>query len=150
MLYFKGFHGVTLYRVANHLLRNGENLLAFSLQSKISEVFGMDLHPRAQIGKGVMFDHAQGIVVGETAVIGDGCIIFHNVTLGGTGSRGGDRHPKLGKNVLVGAGTVIVGNILIGDNTKIAAGSVVTKSLPANVTATGVPAKIHVRRKKKV
>ena len=84
----------------------------------------MDLHPRSRIGKGVMFDHAQGIVVGETAVIGDGCSIFHNVSLLGTGTKGGDRHPKLGKNVLIGAGAVIVGNISIGDNTKVAAGSV--------------------------
>ena len=109
----------------------------------------MDLHPKAVIGKGVMFDHAQGIVVGETAEVGDGCSIFHNVTLGGTGSKGGDRHPKLGKNVLIGAGAVIVGNIHIGDNTKIAAGSVVIESLPANVTATGVPAKIFVRKPRK-
>ena len=93
-----------------------------------------------------MFDHAQGIVVGETAVVGDGCSIYHNVTLGGTGSRGGDRHPKLGKNVLIGAGAVICGNITIGDNTRVAAGSVVMENLPANVTATGVPAKILVRR----
>lgn len=106
----------------------------------------MDLHPKCTIGKGVMFDHAQGIVVGETAIVGDGCSIFHNVTLGGTGSRGGDRHPKLGKNVLIGAGAVIAGNITIGDNTRVAAGSVVMENLPANVTATGVPAKILVRR----
>jgi len=109
----------------------------------------MDLHPRSKIGKGVMFDHAQGIVVGETAVVGDGCSIFHNVTLGGTGSKGGDRHPKLGKNVLIGAGAVIVGNISIGDNTKVAAGSVVVESLPGNVTATGVPAVILKRRPRK-
>jgi serine O-acetyltransferase len=94
-----------------------------------------------------MFDHAQGIVVGETAVVGDGCSIFHNVTLGGTGDTH-DRHPKLGKNVVVGACTVIVGNITIGDNTKIGAGSIVIEALPANVTATGVPAKIHVRKPK--
>jgi serine O-acetyltransferase len=139
MLYFKGFHGVTLYRVANHLLKTGQHLLAFSLQSKISEVFAMDLHPRSSIGKGVMFDHAQGIVVGETAVIGDGCNIFHNVVLAASGSKG-ERHPKLGRNVMVGAGSVIVGNIHIGDNTKIAAGSVVVESLPNDVTVAGVPA----------
>lgn len=105
----------------------------------------MDLHPAAKIGKGVMFDHAQGIVVGETAVVGDGCSIFHNVTLGGTGNDY-DRHPKLGKNVLVGAGTVIVGNVTIGDNSKIAAGSVVLENIPANVTAFGVPARVYVRK----
>lgn len=105
----------------------------------------MDLHPASIIGKGVMFDHAQGIVVGETAVVGDGCSIFHNVTLGGTGTDY-DRHPKLGKNVVVGAGTVIVGNVTIGDNTKIGAGSVVLDSFPPNVTVTGVPATIFVRK----
>jgi serine O-acetyltransferase len=99
----------------------------------------MDLHPASKIGKGVMFDHAQGIVVGETAVVGDGCSIFHNVTLGGTGTDY-DRHPKLGKNVVIGAGSVVMGNITIGDNSKIGAGSVVMDSIPPNVTATGVPA----------
>ena len=96
-----------------------------------------------------MFDHAQGIVVGETAVVGDGCSIYHNVTLGGAGNDY-DRHPKLGKNVVIGAGTVVIGNITIGDNSKIGAGSVVLESLPPNVTATGVPAKVLVRRPRKV
>ena len=102
----------------------------------------MDLHPCARIGIGIMFDHATGIVIGETAVIGDNCSLFHNVTLGGTGKIGGDRHPKLGDNVTVGAGTQILGNIKIGKGTKIGAGSVVLEDLPENVTAVGVPAKI--------
>ena len=102
----------------------------------------MDLHPCARIGIGIMFDHATGIVIGETAVIGDNCSLFHNVTLGGTGKIGGDRHPKLGDNVTVGAGTQILGNIKIGKGTKIGAGSVVLEELPENVTAVGVPAKI--------
>ena len=107
----------------------------------------MDINPACKIGVGVMFDHATGIVIGETAVVGDGCSIYHNVTLGGTGNQH-DRHPKLGKNVIVGAGTVIVGNIKIGDNAKIGAGSCVIEPIPPNVTATGVPAKILVRKKK--
>lgn len=102
----------------------------------------MDLHPCARIGIGIMFDHATGIVIGETAVVGDNCSLFHNVTLGGTGKTGGDRHPKLGDNVTIGAGTQILGNIKIGKGTKIGAGSVVLEDLPENVTAVGVPAKI--------
>lgn len=102
----------------------------------------MDLHPCARIGIGIMFDHATGIVIGETAVVGDNCSLFHNVTLGGTGKIGGDRHPKLGDNVTVGAGTQILGNIKIGKGTKIGAGSVVLEDLPENVTAVGVPAKV--------
>ena len=128
--------------MANNLYYKGSKDLAYALQSRISDVFAMDLHPCAKIGVGIMFDHATGIVIGETAVIGDNCSLFHNVTLGGTGKIGGDRHPKLGDNVIVGAGTQILGNIKIGKGTKIGAGSVVLEDLPDNVTAVGVPAKI--------
>ena len=106
----------------------------------------MDLHPAARIGMGVMFDHASGIVIGETAIVGKNCSLFHNVTLGGTGKISGDRHPKLGNNVIIGAGTNVLGNIKIGDNAKIGAGSVVLEDIPPNVTACGVPAKIMNRR----
>ena len=102
----------------------------------------MDLHPAAKIGMGIMFDHASGIVIGETAVVGNNCSLFHNVTLGGTGKISGDRHPKLGNCVTLGAGSNILGNIKIGDGAKIRAGSVVLKDIPAGVTVCGVPAKI--------
>lgn len=102
----------------------------------------MDLHPAAKIGMGVMFDHASGIVIGETAVVGNNCSLFHNVTLGGTGKISGDRHPKLGNYVIIGAGANILGNIKIGDGAKIGAGSVVIKDIPAGVTVCGIPAKI--------
>ena len=106
----------------------------------------MSIHPAAKVGKGVMFDHAQGIVVGETAVIGNNCTIFHNVYLGGLGT--GERHPKLGENVVIGANSCVVGNITIGDNSKIAANTVLKENIPANVTVAGVPARIMGRKKK--
>lgn len=116
--------------------------MAFALQSMVSQVLGVDIHPNAKIGYGVMFDHASGIVIGETAVIGNDCSIFHNVTLGGTGKRFGDRHPKLGNGVIIGAGASLLGNIKIGNNAKIGSGSVVLNDIPENVTATGIPAKV--------
>jgi serine O-acetyltransferase len=142
LLYLKGFHGIQCYRVANKLFRVNRKELAFALQSRISEVFGIDIHPAAKIGKGIMFDHATGIVVGETAKIGDNCSIYHNVTLGGTGNKNGDRHPKVGEGVVIGACSSILGNIKIGDRVKIGPGSVVLTPLTAGVTAFGVPAKI--------
>jgi serine O-acetyltransferase len=99
LLHFKGYQGLQVYRAANHLWKKGQRSLASIFHSRVSEVFGMDIHPAAQIGYGIMFDHGTGIVVGETAVIGNGCTLLHGVTLGGTGKQGGDRHPKLGKNV---------------------------------------------------
>lgn len=142
LLYLKGFHGIQCYRVANKLYNDNRKELAFALQSRISEVFGIDIHPAAKIGRGIMFDHATGIVVGETATIGDNCSIYHNVTLGGTGNKNGDRHPKVGSNVVIGACSSILGNIRIDDGVKIGPGSVVLKPLPMGVTAFGVPAKI--------
>lgn len=102
----------------------------------------MDIHPAAKIGSGILFDHASGIVIGETAVVGDNCTLFHNVTLGGTGKISGDRHPKLGNSVIIGAGSCILGNIKIGNDVKIGCGSVVLKDVPDGVTVCGIAAKI--------
>ena len=141
-LYFKGFHSLQAYRVAHWLWKEGRQTLAFHLQSRISERFGLDIHPAAKIGKGVMIDHATSVVIGETAVVGDDCSLLHEVTLGGTGASHEDRHPKVGRGVLIGAGAKVLGNIQIGDNARIAAGSVVLKPVPAGCTVAGVPAKI--------
>lgn len=142
LLYFKGFHALQAYRVAHWLWMQGRNSLALFLQNRISAVFGVDIHPAARIGKGIMFDHATGIVIGETAVVDDNVSIMQSVTLGGTGKSGGDRHPKVRKGVLIGAGAKILGNITIGECAKIGAGSVVLKDVPPRTTVAGVPAQI--------
>lgn len=142
LLYFKGFHALQAYRVAHWLWSQGRNSLALFLQNRISAVFGVDIHPAARIGKGIMFDHATGIVIGETAVIEDMVSIMQSVTLGGTGKEAGDRHPKVRKGVLIGAGAKILGNIIVGECAKIGAGSVVLKDVPARATVAGVPAQI--------
>lgn len=142
LLYFKGFHSIQVHRMAHYLWQKGRHQLALFLQSRNSEMFGVDIHPAARIGKGVMFDHATGIVVGETAVIEDCVSILQNVTLGGTGNESGDRHPKVRQGVLVGAGAKILGNIEIGEGSKVGAGSVVLDHVPPHVTVVGVPAKV--------
>ena len=141
LLFYKGFQALQAYRVANYWAREK---LGFSMyiQSIVSEKFNVDIHPSAEIGKGIMIDHASGVVIGETARVGDYCSIFHGVTLGGVGAEKGQRHPQVGKNVLLSANSTIVGNIKIGDNTKIGAGSVVLNDIPKDCTAVGVPAKI--------
>ncbi len=141
-LYFKGFHALQTHRLANFLWRTGERDFALYLQSRSSDVFQTDIHPAAYIGKGVFLDHATGLVVGETAVVEDDVSLLQNVTLGGTGKVAGERHPKLRKGVIVGAGAKILGNIEIGDYAKIAAGAVVLAPVPAYATVAGVPAKI--------
>jgi serine O-acetyltransferase len=141
-LFFKGFHALQTYRIAHWLWGKGRETLAFYLQSRMSEIFQVDINPAAKIGKGVFFDHGTGIVIGETAVIGDDVSMLHGVTLGGTGAERGDRHPKIGKGVLLGAGAKVLGNITIGDYAKIASGSVVLKPVPAHCTAAGVPARL--------
>ena len=141
-LYFKGFHALQAHRVAHWLWKEGRQTLAFHLQSRVGERFGLDIHPAARIGQGVMFDHATSVVIGETAVIGDDCSILHEVTLGGTGAAHQDRHPKIGKGVLIGAGARVLGNIHVGDGARIAAGSVVLQDVPAGCTVAGVPAKV--------
>jgi serine O-acetyltransferase len=141
-LFFKGFQAIQTHRVAHWLWEQGREALAFHLQSRVSELFQMDIHPAAKMGSGLFVDHGTGIVIGETATVGDDVSMLHNVTLGGTGARGGDRHPKIGKGVLLGAGAKVLGNIAIGDYAKIASGSVVLKPVPPHCTAAGVPARI--------
>jgi len=142
LLFFKGFHALQSYRVANWLWRQGRNSLALFLQNRISAVFAVDIHPAARLGQGIMFDHATGIVIGETAVVEDNVSIMQSVTLGGTGKEAGDRHPKVRKGVLIGAGAKILGNIEIGECARIGAGSVVLKDVPARTSVAGVPAQI--------
>ena len=142
LLYFKGFHALQTHRFAQWLYYNGERDFAFYLQSMSSSVFGVDIHPAAQIGRGIMLDHATAIVIGETAAVGDMSSILQGVTLGGTGKDSGDRHAKVGKCVLIGAGAKILGNITVGDCSRVAAGSVVLKDVPPNTTVAGVPAKV--------
>ncbi len=142
LLYFKGFHALQTHRLAHALWQEGRKDFALYLQSRSSSVFQTDINPAARIGKGVFLDHATGLVVGATAVIEDDVSILHSVTLGGTGHERGDRHPKIRHGVLIGAGAKIIGNIEIGHCSRIAAGSVVLKAVPPNVTVAGVPARI--------
>ena len=143
-LFFKGFLALQTHRVAHWLYGEGRETLAFYLQSRTSELFQVDINPATRIGRGVFVDHGTGIVIGETAVIGDDVSMLQGVTLGGTGAEQGDRHPKVGKGVLLGAGAKVLGNIKIGDYAKIASGSVVLKEVPAGCTAAGVPARLVI------
>lgn len=142
LVHFKGFQAIQVHRMAHYLWTKQRSDLALFIQSRNSQVFGVDIHPAAKIGKGVMFDHATGIVVGETTVIEDNVSILQSVTLGGTGSESGDRHPKIREGVMVGSGAKILGNIEIGQGSKVGAGSVVLDAVPAHTTVAGVPAKI--------
>lgn len=142
LLYFKGFQALQAFRVGNWLWRNGRRDLAYFIQARVSEVFGIDIHPAAKIGKGLMIDHAHSIVIGETATVGDNVSMLHSVTLGGTGKEDGVRHPTIGDGVLIGAGAKVLGNITVGSCSRIAAGSVVLKDVPECSTVAGVPAKI--------
>jgi serine O-acetyltransferase len=142
LLYFKGFHAIQTHRLAHWLWSKGRKDFAYYLQSRSSAVFQCDINPAARIGRGIFLDHATGFVVGETAVIEDDVSILQDVTLGGTGKEDGDRHPKIRNGVLIGAGAKILGNIEIGRCARIAAGSVVLKPVPNNVTVAGVPAKV--------
>ena len=144
-LYFKGFHALQAHRLTHWLWGNGERDFALYLQSRTSEVFQTDIHPAARIGQGIFLDHATGLVVGETAVIGDNVSLLQDITLGGTGKDCGDRHPKVRPGVMIGAGAKILGNIEIGEQARIAAGSVVLTPVPPGATVAGVPARI-VRR----
>ncbi|MEO3413929.1 serine O-acetyltransferase [Roseovarius sp. CAU 1744] len=142
MLYFKGFQAIQAYRVAHWLWNQGRRDLARFFQMRCSEVFGVDIHPAARIGKGIMIDHAHSIVIGETAVVGDNVSMLHSVTLGGTGKEEEDRHPKIGNGVLIGAGAKVLGNIRVGNCSRIAAGSVVLQEVPPCKTVAGIPAKV--------
>jgi serine O-acetyltransferase len=142
LLYFKGFHALQTHRFSHLLWRAGRRDFALYLQSQSSRVFGIDIHPAARIGRGIMLDHGSGIVIGETAEIGDNSSLLHGVTLGGSGKETGDRHPKIGRGVMIGAGAKILGNIHVGDCARIAAGSVVLKDVPSKTTVAGVPARV--------
>jgi serine O-acetyltransferase len=142
LLYFKGFHALQTHRLAHWLWMRNRTDLALYLQSRSSEVFQTDIHPAARIGRGVFLDHATGLVVGSTAMIGDNVSLLQDVTLGGTGKEKGDRHPKIRSGVLIGAGAKILGNIEVGECARVAAGSVVLASVPRNSTVAGVPAKV--------
>ena len=142
LLYFKGFHAVQTHRLAHRLWRARKRDFAFWLQSRASAVFQCDIHPAAHIGRGIFLDHATGLVVGETAVIEDDVSMLHGVTLGGTGKESGERHPKIRHGVLIGAGAKILGNIEVGPCSRVAAGSVVLRSVPPRVTVAGVPARV--------
>ena len=142
MLFFKGYQAVQAYRIAHWLWDGGRRDMAYFVQMRCSEVFGVDIHPAARIGTGVMIDHAHSIVIGETAVVGNDVSMLHSVTLGGTGKEDGDRHPKIGDGVLIGAGAKVLGNISVGHHSRIAAGSVVLAEVPPCSTVAGVPARI--------
>nr|WP_294567130.1 serine O-acetyltransferase [uncultured Rhodopila sp.] len=141
-LYFKGFHAIQAHRLTHWLWQNGERDFCSYMQSRSSEVFQTDIHPAARFGKGIFLDHATGLVVGETAVVGDDVIIQQDVTLGGTGKDSGDRHPKIGSGVIIGAGAKILGNIVVEDNARVAAGAVVLRPVKARETVAGVPARV--------
>jgi serine O-acetyltransferase len=142
VLYFKGFHAIQTHRLAHWLWEKGRKDFALYLQSRSSAVFQTDINPAAHIGRGIFLDHATGLVVGETAVVEDDVSMLQDVTLGGTGKEDGDRHPKIRRGVLIGAGAKILGNIEVGECARIAAGSVVLKSVPPHMTVAGVPARV--------
>jgi serine O-acetyltransferase len=142
LLFYKGFQALECYRVAHWLWHQGRHAMARYFQSRISELFAVDIHPAARIGKGIMIDHATGVVIGETAVIEDDVSIMQGVTLGGTGKEEGDRHPKVRRGVLISLGAKILGNIEIGEYSRVGAGSVVLKNVPPGCTAVGIPARL--------
>jgi serine O-acetyltransferase len=148
LLNFKGYLAVQAHRIAHALWSSNRRALAYHIQSRVSEVFGVDIHPAARVGSGVFIDHATGVVIGETAVVGDDVTILHGVTLGGTGKESGDRHPKIGRGVFIGANAQLLGNIVIGDGSRIGASSVVLKSVEAYSTVAGVPAQVVSRERR--
>jgi serine O-acetyltransferase len=142
VLYFKGFHAVQTHRLAHWLWESGHKDLALYLQSRASEIFQVDINPAVPMGKGIFIDHGTGVVIGQTSVVEDDVSILQNVTLGGTGKERGDRHPKVRRGVLIGAGAKILGNIEVGHCSRVAAGSVVLQAVPPNATVAGVPARV--------
>jgi serine O-acetyltransferase len=141
-LFYKGFLAIQAHRIAHWLWTEGRTPMALFLQSRVSELFAVDIHPAAVLGRGIMMDHATGIVIGETAVVEDDVSMLHGVTLGGSGKETGDRHPKIRRGVLLSAGAKILGNIEVGEYSRVGAGSVVLKPVPPHCTVAGVPAKI--------
>jgi len=142
LLYFKGYQAIQTHRFAHSMHKAGRRDFALYLQSRSSQVFQVDINPAVVMGRGIMLDHGTGLVIGETAVIGDNVSMLQNVTLGGTGKADQDRHPKIGNGVLIGAGAKVLGNIKVGDCSRIGAGSVVLKEVPPRTTVAGVPAKV--------
>lgn len=147
LLYFKGFHALQSHRVAHYFWNQSRRALALFLQSRVCEVFAVDIHPAARIGSGILMDHATGLVIGETAVVEDNVSMFQEVTLGGTGKEKGDRHPKVRRGVLISAGAKILGNVEIGEGAKVGGGAVVLHNVPPHCTVAGVPAKVVGRPK---
>jgi serine O-acetyltransferase len=141
-LFFKGFHALQCFRIAHWLWAHGRQPMALYFQNRMSDLFAVDIHPAARIGRGIMMDHATGVVIGETAVVGDDVSMLHGVTLGGTGKETGDRHPKIGRGVLLSVGAKVLGNIEVGEYSRVGAGSVVLKSVPPHCTVAGVPARV--------
>lgn len=141
-LNFKGFLACQAHRLAHSFWKSGRTALALLIQNRVSELFAVDIHPRAEIGTGLLIDHATGLVIGETAVVGNNVTIFHSVTLGGTGKAAGDGHPKIRDGVIIGAGAKLLGNIEVGRNARIGAGAVVLKEVPPGATAVGNPARL--------
>lgn len=141
-LHFKGFHALQSYRVAHYLWGQNKKTLSHYVQSQMSQNFQIDIHPKATLMSGIMLDHGTGVVIGETARVGYNCSILHHVTLGGSGKRGVERHPKIGNGVLLGAGSTILGNIVIGEGCQVGAGTLVIDDLPPHSVAVGVPSKI--------
>ena len=150
LLLYSGVHALIAHRIAHKLYKKEHYLSARAISQAAKMIKGIEIHPGATIGKGLMIDHGTGVVIGETAEIGDNCTIYQGVTLGGTGKDVGKRHPTLGNNVMVGAGAKVLGPFYIGDNTKIAANAVVLEEIPENCTAVGIPAKIVKREGVKV
>ncbi|MBR5779519.1 MAG: serine O-acetyltransferase [Clostridia bacterium] len=142
LLLYPGLHAVIAHRIANKLYKSGKFFAARAVSQWARNITGIEIHPAAQIGKGLFIDHGCAVVIGETTVIGDNCTIYQGATLGGTGKHVGKRHPTIGNNVMIGAGAKVLGPITIGDNSKIAAGAVVLKDIPENSTAVGVPARV--------
>lgn len=147
---YPGFKAVMRHRVAHRLYNKGHKFIATRISNKTRRKYGIEIHPAAQIGNGVFIDHGMGVVIGETAIVGDNCTIYQGVTLGGTGKDKGKRHPTLGNNVLVGCGAKLLGNFTVGDNAKIAANAVVLSDVPENCTCVGIPARIVRRNNEKI
>jgi serine O-acetyltransferase len=141
-LYYKGYHALQAYRAAHYYWNQDRKSLASYLQSRISEVFAVDIHPAAQIGCGILIDHATSVIIGETAVVENYVSMLHEVTLGGTGKETGDRHPKVRQGVLISAGAKVLGTVEIGENAKVGSGAVVLEDVPPHTTVVGVPAKV--------
>ena len=150
ILLYSGFHALIMHRLAHRMQEKGWTISARALSQFAKFLTGIEIHPAAQIGKGLFIDHGSGVVIGETTIIGENCTLYQGVTLGGTGKQTGKRHPTLGDNVMVGAGAKLLGNFTVGSNSKIAAGAVVLSDVPENATAVGVPARIARLNNKKV